>query len=394
MRLRGLVFVFFAGVTQLLPQSQQQTAPPAGGVYDQGEQVRRQDAENRRMNEEAAANFRPNPYAPKISRIEGRVVMPDGGPPPEPVRVEILGGSGPGASTFTDSKGRFSFTSGLTTGPASMGDIAMGRGGPAPVASALGGLVAVLPGFTCEPVQPNPLSSEHERRQYTLYLKPIAGVEGFTISMTSLSASPDARKAYDKGRDLILKKNPQQAEAAFRKAVALHPQYAAAWYQLGSALLDQNRKPEAIEALKRSLEADPKYINPYPALALIAYGEKRWEDVANYAGTLVRLNPYISAEVFFFSAVANFNLTRLDAAEAHARRAVEFDVRHQMPRASQILGLTLARRCKIDDAVKELNNYLGMAPDAADAAAVRDVISQISQPAYKAGCKPAATPGG
>lgn len=388
MQRRALVFVFFAGVMQVLPQSQQQGAP-AGGVYDQGEQVRRQDAENRRINEEAAANFRPNPYSPKISRIEGKVVMPDGGPPPEPVRVEMLGGSGPDASTFTDSKGRFSFTSGLNAGPASAGDVGNGRFGSMPIGSARGGLVAILPGFTCEPVSAAPYAGDNERRRYTLYLKPIAGVEGFTISMTSLSASPDARKAYDKGRDLTLKKSSQQAEAAFRKAVALHPAYAAAWYQLGSTLLDQNRKSEAIEAFKKSLEADPKYINPYPALALIAYGEKRWEDVAHYAGTLIRLNPYLSAEVFFFSAVANFNLNHLDSAETHARKAIEYDARHQMPRVNQILGLTLARRCKIDEAVVELNAYLGLAPNAPDATVVKDLITQISQPAFKAACKPA-----
>jgi tetratricopeptide (TPR) repeat protein len=51
------------------------------------------------------------------------------------------------------------------------------------------------------------------------------------------------------------------AEAAFRRAVALDPTLDRAWYGLGLVLIRQQRLDEAVDALKRSTELQP--MSPY-----------------------------------------------------------------------------------------------------------------------------------
>lgn len=53
----------------------------------------------------------------------------------------------------------------------------------------------------------------------------------------------------------------EEAEAAFRQAVALDPKLDRAWYGLGLALIRQRRFDEAVAALKRNTELQP--MSPY-----------------------------------------------------------------------------------------------------------------------------------
>jgi tetratricopeptide (TPR) repeat protein len=53
----------------------------------------------------------------------------------------------------------------------------------------------------------------------------------------------------------------EEAQAAFREAVALDPRLDRAWYGLGLALIRQKRFDEAVAALKRNTELQP--MSPY-----------------------------------------------------------------------------------------------------------------------------------
>src|SRR5260370_42252448 len=63
----------------------------------------------------------------------------------------------------------------------------------------------------------------------TIVLRRRANVEGTTVSMTTLQAPKDARKAYDKARDALRKGKTADALSEFEKAVAAYPHFAAAW---------------------------------------------------------------------------------------------------------------------------------------------------------------------
>jgi len=55
--------------------------------------------------------------------------------------------------------------------------------------------------------------------------------------------------------------HPVEAEASFRRALALNEQLDKAWYGLGLALIQQGRLDEAVQALERNTQLQP--MSPY-----------------------------------------------------------------------------------------------------------------------------------
>ena len=50
-----------------------------------------------------------------------------------------------------------------------------------------------------------------------------------------------------------------EALKAYKKALAIKPDYAQAYYNMGNALQDQGKSDEAIASYKKALEIDPSF---------------------------------------------------------------------------------------------------------------------------------------
>jgi tetratricopeptide (TPR) repeat protein len=101
------------------------------------------------------------------------------------------------------------------------------------------------------------------------------------------------------------------------------------------------------------------------------------EDAANIAGRALAMNPTEFPAIYYYDAAANFNLNRFDACEKSARRAIDLDTNHEIPRAEFLLGSVLAAKGDRSGAVEHLRRYLEISPKATDAAAVNRIIAKI-----------------
>src|SRR5271166_216243 len=203
--------------------------------------------------------------------------------------------------------------------------------------------------------------------------------EGSTISLSAMRAPEDAKKAFSKGLDAATSKKWPKAQAELEKAVGIYPDYAAAWSALGEVYLHQNMAKEGRSALERAIQIDPKYLKPYTQLARLDLAEKRPEDADAITTRALEMKPTEFPAIYFYHAVANFNLRRLSIAEASARRAVELDSEHEMPRAEYLLGSVLAAKGDRAGALDHFNQYLKLAPKAPDAAEVKQRIADLSK---------------
>ncbi|MBC7926619.1 MAG: tetratricopeptide repeat protein [Bryobacteraceae bacterium] len=341
--------------------------------------------------------------------FSGKVMMDDGTPPPEPVQIERVCNGVARPEQWTDSKGRFSFQLGqnnamLADASTSAGDGIFGGGaGGFPGRGGMGGagggrqiterdligceLRASLPGFRSD------VHSLAGRRQLdspdigTLVLHRIAKVDGFTFSATSAYAPKDARKAFEKGRDLSKKRKLEPAEKELQKAVAEYPKYAAAWYELGVIYQQQSKLDEARKAYEASIQADEKFITPHAQLARITAGQAKWEESLTHSNRVIRLNPFFSPEIYFLNAAANLNLNKLDDAEENAKEAIKMDPTQRNPRAIALLGLILAQKGDLRPAAENLKAYLTAAPTAPDAERVRGQLAEIEKQISVTGTK-------
>jgi tetratricopeptide (TPR) repeat protein len=217
-----------------------------------------------------------------------------------------------------------------------------------------------------------------------IVLKRIGDNEGSTVSMTALKAPEPAQKAFGKGVAAMTDQKWAVAQKNFERAVEIYPDYAAAWSDLGEVFLQQSNAKEARVAWERAVQADPAYVKPYVQLARLALQERRMEDAVNIAERAFALNPVEFPAIYFFSAAANYNLKRMDASEKSARRAIELDTNHEIPRAQLLLGSVLAAKGDRDGALKHMRKYLEISPNATDAAEVNGMIAKIESTPEKA----------
>lgn len=206
-----------------------------------------------------------------------------------------------------------------------------------------------------------------------------AGAEGTDVSATGKAAPAEARKAYKTGVDLEKKGKLEQAQADFESAAVLYPNYAPAWNELGRVQAARGEWDAARSSFEHSIAADEKYILPLLHMSALEYRSRRWQQLADISDKALALDSFHYPQLFFWNAVAHYNLHHLEQAEERARRAEELDTGHEVVEASKLLGFVLAERRDFSAAADELRKYLKLAPSAPDADEVRSKLAQIEQ---------------
>ncbi|MFB3778462.1 MAG: tetratricopeptide repeat protein [Bryobacteraceae bacterium] len=338
---------------------------------------------------------------PDIQRpifLSGKVVLQDGTPPPDPAVIERVCNGIVRPEAYTDSKGRFSFQLGAqnnamladaSVGGASDFDRFGGRNAGIGGWNSTSGISerdlwgceirASLPGYTSEAISLGGRRTLDNPELGTIVLRRYGNVEGTTVSMTSLQAPKDAKKAFDKGRDSMKKKKWADAGKQFQKAVDLYPKYAAAWTELGNSKMESGDRAGARAAYAKALEADPKYVNPYLQVATLDAQESKWQDLAAATSQVLRLDPFNYPTIYYYDAVAQFNLQHMDEAEKSAREALKLDPQHRIPSVNHLLGVILASKGEFEAAAGFLKTYLRLAPAARDASMAKQRLAEVEK---------------
>jgi tetratricopeptide (TPR) repeat protein len=218
--------------------------------------------------------------------------------------------------------------------------------------------------------------------------------EGATVNAALYKAPKDARKAYEKG--LEAEKNGRLADAHkyFETAVEIFPSSANAWFQLGTVLQKQNQKDAARQAYTRATDIDTKFAPPYLSLASMAYETENWADVValtdhildldpwNHAaanGYILDLDRFNYADAYFYNAVANFKLNKIEAAEKSGLKAEHVDLRPRFPQLHLLLADIFVQRNKYAMAISELQTYLELVPHAKNADHLREQLAELEK---------------
>jgi tetratricopeptide (TPR) repeat protein len=300
---------------------------------------------------------------PLPAQISGQVVLAGGGAPPQPAFVAVrCEGTQPWAG-YTNKKGEF-------LAYMRVGEVGDGITSTEATADFCR-VEATLEGYA--PAGAN-VTSRAER--VLLTLRPMGTGEAASVSYSNLKAPPAARKLFEEGTGQMRARRWLDAENRFRKAVQTYPEYSAAWTELGAVSEKLNKPVQAREAYEKALAADSHYLPAYTRLAVLHAGAAQWSEVARITGDALALNPTEFPSLFFYNAVANYNLHRLDPAEQSARRAIQLDGGRQLPRAEYVLGCILAERRDYRGAVEHMSRYLELLPTAADAPRVRSQIAE------------------
>ena len=123
----------------------------------------------------------------------------------------------------------------------------------------------------------------------------------------------------------------------------------------------------------------PKFLNPFLQIALLAMQARKWQELTEVTDSAMRLDPFDYPQIYLFNAVANYNLKHFDLAERSIEAAAKIDTLQQIAEISHLQGLLLLQRHEYAGAAERLRNYLKLAPDAEDAAFVRNQLAQVDK---------------
>src|SRR5205085_2991913 len=219
-------------------------------------------------------------------------------------------------------------------------------------------LRAAAPGFRSSTLDLSTHRSMDSPDVGSIVLERMEKVQGTTLSAVSAKAPKEAKKAFERGLALEKKGKNVEAEQEFQKAIALYPQHAAAWDQIGVLQLKQDKFDDARASMNKALDADPKFVEPYVHLAFISARQQNWKDAAQYSDKALALDPLDYPQAFFFNAVANLNLGQLEAAEKSAKKAKMHDPQHTMPQLDRLIGSILMAKKDYSGAITTLKAYV------------------------------------
>jgi tetratricopeptide (TPR) repeat protein len=337
--------------------------------------------------------------------LSGNVVVADGSPLPERAVIERICGANTRREATTDTKGYFTFQLGNRSmsmfQDASVGgggDYSMARadGMSGPSTSDMPGLSnsgdgvsryelagcelrAAVPGFRSSSVRLENVQYLSQNNVGTIVLARMGTVQGNTVSVSLLQAPKDAKKAYEKGHEALKKGKIEDARKHLQKSLEIYPKMAPAHYDLGFADQSEKKAEDARKHYSQAMEIDPVYVQPILQMASLAASEANWAETARWSEKAMQLDQIDFPVAFFYNAVANLNMGKLDLAEKSARKALQLDGGHSITRLPMLMAKILETKHDYAGAAEQIRTYLKISPDAADAAAARENLAAIEK---------------
>ena len=333
--------------------------------------------------------------------LTGKVLLDNGEAPGPRTKVELICQGSVVRQEFTSQSGNFSIEIGggqgttrtMDASVASSGYSALGSGG----ANVFGGSAGIGGGLvstrsvdlsSCElraqlPEYQSDVISLGRRRALDnpdvglIILHSMKPPEIGTVSLKTLAAPKDARKAYEKAGKELQKENPNFSKASkeLTKAVEIYPEFATAWYFLGNVRLAQQDRPAASEAFKEAKAADSEYANPYLSLALMALEEERWKEASDLSTQVLVLNPRLT-EAHYFNALANSSLGRFNIAEESALVVLDSNKGETYPLVYYVLGFAESQKGNFPSAAARYRSLLEIRPEGSFAGKLKEQLVQ------------------
>ena len=340
--------------------------------------------------------------------LSGKITMEDGTAPRGVVTIQLMCQSTARSIGRTDSKGAFSINlndqAAITITPDATENAKPSQGGAGPLGAPTNGfstsvaavtgapppqgvtsrdllgcqLLGVLPGFRSDMLQLGNRGIMDDPNVGTLILHPVGDL-GTSISATSALAPKDAKKTMAKARNAAKNDKLDDARKEFEKAVAIYPQYADAWVDLGRVQQALNDPEGARKSFAMASQADAKLVTPYLALASLASHEKKWQEVSDATDRALKLNPLDYPKAYLLNALSNFYLKNIDVAEKSARAGLQHDAEHRFPGLNELLAGILVQKQNYTGAAEQYRKFLRYSPDGADTAIARKQLAEVEK---------------
>jgi len=200
---------------------------------------------------------------------------------------------------------------------------------------------------------------------------------GGIISVAEEAIPEEAKGEFRKGKELLEEKHdPVGSVDHFKKAIKLYNNFPQANTLLGLAYLQNQRLPEAKNALERAIELDQTSGMPYIALGGCLNQMKDFPDAEKVLTKGLKILPD-SPEGNYELAKTYWALRRWQDAEPHAVKAEKLEP--DVAGVHVLMGNIFLQRRDTDGALKEFNEYLKLDPHGPMSDSVRAMVAKLEK---------------
>jgi tetratricopeptide (TPR) repeat protein len=209
---------------------------------------------------------------------------------------------------------------------------------------------------------------------------------GHTVSVHELKVPGKARRAYEKGIELLQKKDAAGSLDQFKEATHAFPNYYEAYYQIGLANMELRRGNEAEQALQRAIDlSGGGYAEPEFALGALMCDRQAYADAERILRHAINVDAS-SWKGHLFLGQALFGQNRLAEAEKSAQEVLLR--RPDIASAYIMLANIHIKKQEFILGIKDLDTFLALkptGPTSDQARAVREaalrVVARLEQKA-------------
>jgi len=294
--------------------------------------------------------------------IRGTVLLPDGAPVTEAVKVTLKVLRGDQATVYSDQQGRFELRN-LASGDYTI-EIEADRNRFE---------------ITTERVQ----IQRNLPTLVNIYLKekqPL-GRDGagrtVSIAMLDQKVPAAARREFEKATRFASQGRQDESIEALRRALAIYPNYLMARNDLGAQLMEQGRLDEAKTELLAAVKIDPNAFNAQLNLGIVLVRQDKFGEALPVLEKALSVEPSAPA-VHLYAGMASAALNDSERGEKELKAA--YDLGGAAFAVALVhLGRLYLKRGDRDMSLKTLETYLQVSPDGPNAAQVQRLIATLHQ---------------
>jgi tetratricopeptide (TPR) repeat protein len=217
-------------------------------------------------------------------------------------------------------------------------------------------------------------------RRYTVmaHLRPKAraGHAKASVVNAALAEVPEkARKLYERGVELARAEEVGKAADSLKEAVSLYPNFPLALNELGVQYLKLRQADKAVEVLKQACKLSSEAFTPRLNLGIALLESRQFGQAEEHLLEALKRNSN-APTAHMYLGIALLRLNKYEEAEKELVIATGSSG-NQLGMASYYLGGIYWKKKDYPRAVEQLETYLRLTPNAADAERVRATIKDL-----------------
>jgi tetratricopeptide (TPR) repeat protein len=294
--------------------------------------------------------------------IKGIVLLPNGSPVNEPVKVTLKVLRGDQATAYTDREGRFEFHT-VTAGDYTVEAEADRSRDRFEITDEKITVRINTPNFISITLREKGKAQDAKRDKTV------------SVAMLDQKVPSAAKHEFDDATQLAREGKSEESIAALQRAIAIYPDYLMALNDLGVQLLEAGRLDEALTALKRATQIDPNSFNPQLNLGIVLIKKKMFVEALTALDHALSAEPSSPAAHLYAGMAAS-------GANDTTRAGREFQTAHDLGGSNFAVALLYLARLEANlgqkqEAIDALQLYLREDPSGANSLVAKKMLADL-----------------